>query len=66
MLALALMFGATAVVAGPASGDPQDNNGHHYAVRDGSHADSGKHNGEGIGAGKYNNESQYAPRRGLR
>lgn len=66
LLALAMMFGATAAVAGPASGDPQGNNGHHYAVGDVPHEDFGKHNGAGAGAGKYSNESEYAPRRGLR
>ena len=62
MLALAIMFGATAVVTGPASALPPGSNGNHYGEY--SHNDNGEHVGAEAGMGKYENVGLY--RRGLR
>jgi hypothetical protein len=59
LLALAMMFGATAAVAGSASAVPSGNNGNHYGEY--SNTNNGNHTGAGSGLGKYDNK-----RRGLR
>ncbi len=60
LLALAMMFGAMAAVAGSASALPPGNNGNHYGDYR-NLQDNGEHVGAGVGAGKYDNN-----RRGLR
>jgi hypothetical protein len=63
LLALAMMFGATAAVTAPASALPPGNNGNH--IGEYSHAQyMGNHTGAGSGMGKYDNEGLY--RRGLK
>jgi len=60
LLALAMMFGATAALAGPASATPSGFvNGNHYG--DYRNEDNGEHVGAGVGLGKVDNN-----RRGLR
>jgi hypothetical protein len=59
LLALAMMFGATAAVAGSASAVPSGNNGNYYGEY--SNTNNGNHTGAGFGLGKYDNK-----RRGLR
>jgi len=60
LLALAMMFGATALVAGPASATPSGIvKGNHYG--DYSNPDNGQHVGAGVGGGRYE-----SIRRGLR
>jgi hypothetical protein len=60
LLVLAMMFGATAALVGPASATPSGIvNGNHYGEY--SHANNGNHVGTGTGMGKYENQ-----RRGLR
>ena len=60
LLALVMMFSATAVLASPASALPQGNNGNHFGdYRD--LQDNGNHVGAGAGMGKFDNI-----RRGLR
>jgi len=59
LLALAMIFSATAVVAGPASALPPGNNSNHYGEY--SNTNNGNHVGAGSGLGKYDNK-----RRGLR
>jgi hypothetical protein len=59
LLALAMIFSATAVAAGPASALPPGNNGNHYGEY--SNTNNGNHVGAGSGLGKYDNK-----RRGLR
>ena len=60
LLALAVMFGATAVIAGPTSATPSGFvNGNHCGEY--SNTNNGNHVGAGTGLGKYNNQ-----RRGLR
>jgi hypothetical protein len=59
LLALVMMFSATAVLAGPVSAFPPGNNGNHFG--DIGNPDNGEHVGVGAGMGKYDNM-----RRGLR
>ena len=59
LLALAMMFGATAALSGPASALPPGNNGNHCGEY--SNTNNGNHVGAGAGMGKYDNK-----RRGLR
>jgi hypothetical protein len=60
LLALVMIFCATAVLAGPASATPSGvvKGNHHGDYRN---PDNGEHVGAGVGAGKYDNN-----RRGLR
>jgi hypothetical protein len=61
LLALTMMLGATAALAGPASANPSRIvNGNHYGDYR-NLQDNGNHVGVGVGAGKYDNM-----RRGLR
>jgi hypothetical protein len=63
LLLLAMMFGATAALAGPASAVPSGYvNGNHSG--DYRNPDNGEHVGAGVGGGKYENIGLY--RRGLR
>ena len=63
LVALAMMFGATAALAGPATATPSGFvNGNHYG--DYRNEDNGEHVGAGVGAGQYDNVGLY--RRGLR
>jgi hypothetical protein len=63
LLALVMMFSATAALAGPASAAPSGFvNGNHYG--DSRNPDNGEHVGAGVGAGQYDNVGLY--RRGLR
>ena len=60
LLALVMMFSATAVLAGSTSALPLGNNGDHFGDYR-NLQDNGKHVGAGAGMGKYDNM-----RRGLR
>ena len=60
LLALLMMFSATAILAGPTSAFPQSNNGNHFGDYR-NLQDNGNHVGAGAGMGKYDNM-----RRGLR
>jgi hypothetical protein len=63
LLALAMMFGATAALSGPASAAPLSFvKGNHYG--DYRNPDNGEHIGAGVGAGQANNMG--LERRGLR
>ena len=64
LLALAMMFGATAALSGPASAAPPVLfvKGNHYG--DYWNPDNGEHIGAGVGAGQVNNMG--LERRGLR
>jgi hypothetical protein len=64
LLALVMMFSATAVVAGPAAATPSGNNGQHKG--DYAHENSGMRIGHLDGAGKFNNLGLFPERRGLR
>ena len=64
LLALVMMFCATAVLAGPASAAPSGFvKGNHYGDYR-NLQDNGEHVGAGVGADKYDNVGLY--RRGLR
>ena len=60
LLALVMMFSATAFVTGPASALPSGNNGNQFGDYR-NLQDNGNHFGAGAGMGKYDNV-----RRGLR